>query len=149
MSARATDLTIRKAITVPVPPAEAFEAFTGRIGSWWPLATHSLGGERAATVVIEGRVDGRVYELTDGEERDWGRVLAWEPPHRLVLEWHVNRDRPAPTEVEVRFSAEGDGTRVELEHRAWERLGEQASEASEGYRGGWDVVLGRYVASVH
>jgi uncharacterized protein YndB with AHSA1/START domain len=82
--------------------------------------------------------------MTDGTEADWGRVTTWEPPHRLAFSWHPNAEASAATEVEVRFSPEGEGTRVDLEHRGWERLGERARAASDGYRGGWDEVLTRY-----
>ena len=62
-----------------------------------------------------------MYERApDGQEHDWAAILVYEPPHRVVLEWKVNSAAP-PTEVEVRFTQDGDGTRVELEHRGWER----------------------------
>jgi hypothetical protein len=68
-------------------------------------------------------------------------VLVWEPPHRLVWSWQPNPERPAATEVEVRFERAGDGARLELEHRAWERLGEEGPRVRENYATGWDVVL--------
>ena len=146
MSTEATDLTIRKTITVSRPIEDAFWLFTEGIGTWWPLATHSVGDERAETAVFEGRVGGRIYERwDDGTEAPWGEVLVWEPPRRVVYSWQPNPERPAPTEVEVRFLPEGDSTRVELEHRGWERMGADASEAMAGYDSGWPVVLASYV----
>ena len=72
-------------------------------------------------------------------------MLAWEPPHRLVLAWNVANAEALPTEVEVRFSAEGEGTRVDLDHRGWEALGEDGVEKRGDYDTGWDFVLGKYV----
>ena len=145
MTMQAEDLVIRKSVTVAVPLEEAFGVFTERLESWWPLETHSIGKERIETVVVDGRTGGRVYErLEDGTEAHWATVTAWEPPRRLVLSWHVNQERPVSTEVEVRFSEEGTGTRVDLEHRGWERY-EDAHEASARYETGWDLVLGRYM----
>jgi uncharacterized protein YndB with AHSA1/START domain len=96
--------------------------------------------------------DGRLVEtLSDGRETVWGYILAWDPPHRLVFSWHPGHDCARTqvseaTEVEVRFSAAGDATEVELVHRHWERLGERAAAAREEYHQGWDPVLARYVA---
>ena len=144
---KTTELTVRKSVVVDLPPAGAFELFTDGIHGWWPHASHSIHGDDAEAV-FESRPGGRVYERTaDGREADWARVVAWEPPSRFVLEWTVGRDSP-PTEVEVRFAAEGAQTRVDLEHRGWERYGDGADEAFADYDGGWDVVLGRYVHSL-
>jgi hypothetical protein len=101
------------------------------------------------TVVLEGRVGGRLYERWhDGGEVDWGRVLAWEPPARLVLSWSPTLERRPPTEVEVRFLAvEPDHTRVELEHRGWERLGDLAAQARSSYEGGWPGVLDAFAGT--
>jgi uncharacterized protein YndB with AHSA1/START domain len=145
MSTQAADLTVRKTVTVAAPIERAFEVFTERIGSWWPFDHYSIGGEKTTTAVIEGRVDGTVYEvIEDGGTASWARVRAWEPPHRIVLSWHVNPEVPA-TEVEVRFVPDGEGTRVELEHRGWEQFGDQAGEARSAYERGWDLVLGCYL----
>jgi uncharacterized protein YndB with AHSA1/START domain len=142
MSTQAQIDAIRKSVTVNVPVEKAFEAFTDGIASWWPLASHSYGGEKATSVAFEGREGGRVYERqVDGTEAEWAEVVAWEPPSRFVLDWKI-----APSEVEIRFIEDGAGvTRVELEHRGWDRAGEGAEEKRENYDGGWDVVLGNYV----
>jgi uncharacterized protein YndB with AHSA1/START domain len=149
MTAQAQELAIHKSITVDCSVEHAFEVFTERIADWWPLQTHSIFGDKAATSFIEGRVGGRAYERSsDGDEADWANVLAWEPPQRFALEWRVNPENP-PTEVEVRFSAEGDRTRVELEHSGWERYGDRAESASGDYDSGWDYVLGRYAEAAN
>lgn len=148
MSVNAADLAIRKTLHVAAPVERAWEVFTGRLNDWWPVETHSIARERVETLVLEGRAGGRMFERTvDGEEGSWGTVLAWEPPHRLVVSWHVNPTRPGPTEWEVRFEPEGEGTRVEFEHRGWERY-DDAAEAAGSYDRGWDVVLGSFAELV-
>jgi uncharacterized protein YndB with AHSA1/START domain len=138
---------VRKSVTVERTPAEAFEIFTGRLAQWWPLHTYSLGQERARSCVLEPRVGGEVYELdTAGVRSSWGRVLVWEPPGRLVLSWHPGVEPEAAQEVEVRFTPNGSGTLVELEHRGWARLGARARDARDTYEGGWTGVLGEYFA---
>ena len=149
MTGQTTELEVRKSILVRCSPECAFETFTDGIRTWWPLETHSLGEARAVSAAVEGRVGGRLFEIwDDGSEHLWGTVSAWEPPRRLAVSWHVNADDPAPTEWEVRFEREGDGTRVELQHFGWERLGERARTVSEGYDTGWSRVLSRYEASL-
>jgi uncharacterized protein YndB with AHSA1/START domain len=134
---------IRKSVHVDAPPQAAFETFTGGIDRWWPKATHSAFGADVREVVFEQREGGRVYERsTAGEEADWADVVVWDPPQRFVLRWRVNPER-GPTEVEIRFSARDDGTLVELEHRGWDRVGDEEGRAN--YADGWEVVLGRYV----
>jgi DNA-binding transcriptional ArsR family regulator/uncharacterized protein YndB with AHSA1/START domain len=141
-----TDLAIRKSVVVSCPPEQAFSLFTEGVAGWWPLATHSVGEEKVRSAVFEAGVGGRIYEIwADGQERDWGEVIVWEPPHRVVYSWQPNEDRPAATEIEVRVTPDGDGARLDLEHRGWERLGGEAAEAYGHYTGGWDVVLSAYV----
>ena len=140
---------LRKSVTVSCPADHAFEVFTGRIGSWWPLARYSIGQDRARDCSIEPAVGGAVYEVRDdGERLPWGRVLAWDPPRRFAMTWHPGRGADTAQEVEVCFEDTPEGTRVELEHRGWAALGDQARETREGYSGGWDHVLGeRFVAA--
>ena len=143
-----TGLVVSRSAVVAATPERAFEVFTEEIATWWPLDTHSVEGmsEGPRTVVFETRQDGRVYEvMSSGKEAHWADVIAWEPPHRFVLDWKVNPGAAAPTEVEVRFAAEGDGTRVELEHRGFERLGDSAQSTYESYSGGWPTVFQDYV----
>jgi len=135
MSTTATD-AIRKTVLVDFAPAEAFELFTDRIASWWPVGTHSYSGEDVTDVVLEPGVGGRLYEVTAAGEQDWGHVLEWEPPSRFLLAWQIRQG----TEVEVRFLSEGPGTRVELEHRGF-----GAGEGRENYDRGWDIVLAPFV----
>jgi uncharacterized protein YndB with AHSA1/START domain len=139
---------IRKSVVVDAPQEKAFHVFTDRIDAWWPLSTHSASRERAETVVLEGRVGGRFYERTkDGEEIPWGEITLWDPPHRLAYTWHPGRGRETAQEVEMRFVPEGGRTRVELEHRGWERLGDEAVEAVRSYDAGWDLVLRKHYAA--
>lgn len=141
MQATETD-AIRKSVVVPLPIDKAFRLFTDGINTWWPFAGHSIGGEQTeeATFDLDTK---RLYERdADGSEHDWADILAWEPPARFLLGWRVNPDAPA-TEVEVRFVADGDGTRVELEHSGWERRG---ADERTSYDSGWGKVLGAYEA---
>ena len=140
---------VQVAIEVRRGIEEAFRVFTDEIAAWWPVAGHSVEPDRVEAVVLEGRPGGRLYERWhDGGEADWGRVVTWEPPRRLVLSWQPNPERPAATEVEVRFVAvEPDHTRVELEHRGWERLGARGPGWRDANRGGWEGVLPPYAAA--
>jgi len=102
-------------------------------------------------VVWEERAGGEIYEIsTEGEKAHWATVRSWSPPEGLTIAWQVDPEAEAATEVEVRFTADGSGTRVDLEHRYWERLGAVGAEARASYGGenGWEMVLGRYAASV-
>ncbi|HWA51337.1 MAG TPA: SRPBCC family protein [Dongiaceae bacterium] len=137
---------VEKSILVPCAPDRAFRAFTAEIGQWWPLSTHSVAQGQARGVAIEPRIGGRVFE-TDaaGGESDWGRVLEWAPPHRLVMTWHPGRTAASEQTVEINFVAEGADTRVILRHHGWENLGIEAARARDLYNNGWDMVLaGRY-----
>jgi uncharacterized protein YndB with AHSA1/START domain len=139
---------VRKSIKVSASPARAFELFTAGMHQWWPRA-HSLNprAERA-TVIAEPRPGGRWFErAVDGTECDWGRVLAWEPPQRVLFAWQLDetwRFNPAfSTEVEVRFEPAGENaTQVVLEHRQLERYGVHAEktraglDSAEGWMGG-------------
>jgi uncharacterized protein YndB with AHSA1/START domain len=146
---------IRRSVRVDRTREDAFELFTGHIGDWWPTeelsrtADGKFGeGVKLERVVFEPKQGGRVYEVTsDGREASWAEVLVYEPPARIVLAWKPNdSDRP-PTEVEVRFEPDGGGTRVDLEHRGWERLGDVAAKARQGYSYGWQTPLERFVAA--
>ena len=137
---------VKKSITVGLPLEDAFRLFTEGVHTWWPLASHSVGEERAESCVLEGKRGGRFYEvMDDGSEADWGEVLAWEPPRRFVTSWHPGRERATAQELEVVFTAKGEGTRVDLTHSNWELVGEKAEETRLGYVKGWDYVLGLYV----
>lgn len=134
---------VRKQLSVDCDVETAFRTFTDDIATWWPVETHSIT-DRPEGVVFEQSAGGRVYEQArDGRECDWARILVYEPPTRVVLEWKVNPAAP-PTEVEVRFSSDGEGTRVELEHRGWERYPSGGSEERASYDSGWPGVLDLY-----
>lgn len=136
---------IRKSVTVARGVDEAFKLFTQGMATWWPFEGHSIGEERVKDLVFEPKEGGRLYEVwEDGSQYHWAMITAYEAPNRFVLSWMPNPERPAPTEIEVRFIADGSGTRVELEHRKWELLGEQGPEVRASYDGGWPVTLGRF-----
>lgn len=142
---------VRRSVTVNVSQARAFAVFTGDIGRWWPRSHHIGSGEIAA-ITIEPHVDGRWYETSkDGVDCDWGKVLVWAPPERIVLGWQISAefayDPDLLTEVELRFIPEAERvTRVELEHRNLERFGDKAPAVVQSIDGpnGWRRVLELY-----
>lgn len=152
MTAKTSAEPVRKIVRVACPVDHAFRVFTEEVGSWWPVASHSVGGE-SSTVRFEPGPEGRLVEtLDDGRERVWGWVLDWDEPHGFLISWHPGEDCARTqvneaTEVEVTFSPDGDGTRLELVHRGWERLGDRAPAAQDGYDTGWTFVLARFVAA--
>ena len=145
MTQETSERVVEKSVTVSVPVGRAFEVFTAEIGTWWPLRTHAVDTERSETVVMEGRVGGRLYERTpSGEEHVWGTLVAWEPPNRIVYSWHPGRGEETAQEVEITFSPEGEGTRVDIRHYGWERLGDRLEETIASYNEGWDKVIAVY-----
>ena len=136
---------VRKTVTVDCTVEEAFRVFTADASSWWPVDTHSIHGTEVREIVFEAHEGGDVYEVSAGGEKGhWGTVLAWEPPGRLLIEWNIRQREADATEVEVHFTPEGDGTRVDLEHRGWEAVAEDAAAKRRNYDSGWDHVLGFY-----
>jgi uncharacterized protein YndB with AHSA1/START domain len=143
---------VRKTVTVRANVDRAFRVFTEGIDSWWPRA-HHIGKSPMTKAVIEGRAGGRIYsEQADGTDCDWGRVLVWEPPQRFVMAWQVGPtwqyepELAKSSEVEVRFTAQPDGgTRVDLEHRNFERHGSgpglAAMRSAIDSPKGWRVLL--------
>jgi uncharacterized protein YndB with AHSA1/START domain len=145
MNQQASEVVIEKSVTVAAPVEDAFRVFTEEIHTWWPLQTHAVDTEHIETVLMEGREGGRLYErTTGGEEHVWGIVLAWDPPHRLGYSWYPGRGAETAQEVEVTFTPSGDGTRVDLRHWGWEKLGDRLDETVGSYNEGWDKVLARY-----
>ena len=144
--------SVRKVVDVQAPPLVAWHVFTEQMGTWWPLAMYKIGKANAVDAIIEPRVGGRWYERgDDGSTCDWGRVLVWEPPARLVLSWDITADwqyDPAlQTEIEVRFIAEGNAaTRVELEHRRLDRYADRRDEMREIFdkTGDWGRLLASF-----
>jgi uncharacterized protein YndB with AHSA1/START domain len=139
---------IQAGITVDAPPERAFEAFTAELGRWWPLA-YTYAGVDLDTAVVEPRAGGLWFERDRaGRETAWGEIRAWEPPSRLVLSFAVSPDRaPEPearaSEVEIRFVPEDGRTRLELEHRDFERHGDGAARLRDGLASpqGWPLIL--------
>jgi uncharacterized protein YndB with AHSA1/START domain len=145
---------IRKSLRVKAGRDKAFDTFVGQMGSWW-MKSHSLLQSPQKDVVIEPRTGGRWYEIgEDGSEQLWGKVLAWEAPERVLLAWQLNAewsyDPDFETTIEVRFTADGDGTIVDFEHRDLERFGEKAAavrgDYESGMEGGWGQLLAGYQA---
>jgi uncharacterized protein YndB with AHSA1/START domain len=143
---------VRKSVSVPAPPTRAFDVFTAGFGRWWPRS-HTIGKGTLANAIIEPRVGGRWYGVDDdGAETDWGDVLVWEPPARLVLAWRIGTDwqfhRDLHTEVEVTFTAvDATTTRVVLEHRLLENMGAAAEGARATFDSpnGWGAILKNFV----
>ena len=152
MSKAADPNRVRKVVSVQAPQAVAWRVFTEKMGAWWPLAYYKIGKANAVDAVIEPRVGGLWYERgDDGSTCQWGSVLAWEPPSRLVLTWDINADfqydPTLNTEIEIRFNAEGsDRTRVELEHRHLDRYGARRDEMRRIYdtEGDWGKLLAAF-----
>jgi uncharacterized protein YndB with AHSA1/START domain len=140
---------VRKRIRVNADPARAFEIFTTGMARWWPRA-HSINNSPIQDVILQPQAGGRWAERgEDGSECQWGKVLAWEPPSRLVLAWQITAqwrfDPDLLTEVEVRFLADGEGTMVELEHRL-DGYGDAAEQMRSVFEGpsAWEGVLARF-----
>lgn len=134
---------IERSVRVPLPPARAFSLFTTRMASWWPLrGDHSIFGDALQGLVFEERLGGRVFERsTDGREGVWGTVTAWDPPSGFTMTWHPGRGPETAQTLELRFSADGDGSRVTLVHKNWHVLGDEAAATREGYSKGWVFVF--------
>lgn len=151
---QSTAQTVERTLVVEAAQERAFEVFTAGFDTWWPRSHHTGDGD-LLEVLIEPAAGGRWYARTTVGEEEWGRVLVWEPPQRIVLDWQLGADfKYDPefhTEVEARFVAEGpDRTRVEFEHRNLDRYGERAAEmaAALGSEGGWLGILRTYASTV-
>jgi uncharacterized protein YndB with AHSA1/START domain len=146
--------SVRKALHVKASREIAWRVFTEKMGTWWPLAHYKIGKARAVDAVIEPRVGGRWYERgDDGSTCDWGRVVLWEPPARLVLTWDIDAnfqyDPSLNTEIDVRFIPVGPAeTRVELEHRRLDRYGARRDEMRRIFdtEGDWGKLLAMFAA---
>ena len=158
MTAQATDTSVTTSIVVEAPIETAFAVFTDDMASWWPPGHHILEGE-LKEMVFEARAGGRVFDRgVDGSECAWARVLAYEPPNRVVLSWDINlewqleTDSARASEVEVRFVAESPTrTRVELEHRHLDRHGPGWPSLRDGVADeqGWPLYLARFEGLLH
>jgi len=140
---------LRITFDVSCTAEHAFDMWTARIGTWWPT-DHTVTGQRDLLVVLEGRVGGRIFERTGaGVEHDWGVVTVWEPPTRLSYLWHLGGEKSQATDVEVSFVALGPrDTRIEVEHRGWERLGRMAGAWRDRNRIGWETLLPHFAAAM-
>ena len=131
MSETVQNILVRKRIVVEAPRPFVFDFFTSRQNEWWPRP-HHIGGKEPFTAIVEPHTGGRWYERADdGSECNWGKVLVWEPPARVVLSWDIGADWQYDpllgTEVELTFVAEGpERTLVMLEHRKLERYADKA-----------------------
>lgn len=149
MSATLQIAPVRKSIVVAATPLRAFEVFTSGMDKWWPK-THNIGNAPIKRCVMEPFVGGRWYnDLEDGSDVTVGHVRVWEPGQRLLVGWEINAQwKPdsrteVSSEVEVRFVREGENrTRVEVEHRDFERMGAEAGETMRNaVNNGWPGVL--------
>jgi uncharacterized protein YndB with AHSA1/START domain len=157
MSAQAAETSVHTEVTVDAPIERAFSFFTEGFGEFKPR-DHTLLEVEIAETVFETRVGGNIYDRgVDGSECRWARVLAYEPPDRVVFSWDINpqwqieTDPEKASEVEVRFTAEGpQRTRVELEHRNLERHGPgwEPERDSVGGDQGWPLYLRRFAERV-
>ena len=137
-------VAVRERVEVDCPVQEAFVLFTTRMGEWWPLQLASYGGGRAREIFLEPHVGGRFFErFVDGDELQVGSVVACEPPRRIKFTWSA-ADWDGETEVEVTFTPQREGTRVDLEHRGFDRLGPVGADVAAKFRGGWPGVLAAY-----
>jgi uncharacterized protein YndB with AHSA1/START domain len=132
---------ITKVIHVNATPETAFRVFTEQIGDWWPLEHYSVLDGVQTVVFEEDRI---VERAADGSESVWGEILDFEVAGRLRFTWHPGRDDADPTEVEVTFATDGDGTAVTLVHSGWERLSEERRAGRADYENGWPGVLDRF-----
>lgn len=153
MSKRAADTTVRHSILVEAPIERAFKVFTEEFGKFKP-AEHNLLRAPIVETVFERKVGGHIYDrAADGSECRWARVLAYDPPSRVLLswdispQWQVETDPERASEWEVRFTAETPNrTRVEIEHRHLERHGDGWEGVRDGVAGdqGWPLYLRRF-----
>jgi uncharacterized protein YndB with AHSA1/START domain len=151
------EVPVRKSITVNATPEEAFRVFTEDFDSWWPRS-HHIGKSPMTKALIETRAGGRCYtEQEDGTECDWGSILAWDPPRRFVIAWQITGnwqfepDIGSSSEVEISFTPEsGDRTRIDLEHRFFDRLtsGGAAMRTGVAGEGGWGSLLAMFAERV-
>jgi uncharacterized protein YndB with AHSA1/START domain len=158
MTSQAQDTSVRTEIVVNAAAERAFRLFTEHFDRIKPRE-HNMLGVDIAESIFEPSAGGRVYDRgVDGSECQWGRVLAYEPPERIVFTWDINpmwqieTDPDKTSEVEIRFIADGpQRTRVELEHRHLDRHGDGWDGMREGVKGdqGWPLYLERYAAAVN
>ena len=139
---------LRIAFDLDCSPDHAFETWTRKATAWWP-PEHTVSHERGASIVFEPRVGGRIFERTTrGEEIEWGQIVEWDPPRSLRYVWHIATDPANATDVVIAFRHAPRGTRVEIEHGGWDRLGEIGQAWRDTNQAGWDGVLPAYTEAV-
>ncbi len=145
------ETAVRHTIVVDAPQERAFAVFTEGMDTWWPRS-HKIGAAALDRAVLEGREGGRWYERdVDGSECNWGKVLVWEPPSRLVLAWQITGewayDAAFVTELEVTFVADGPNrTLVEVHHHGLDAYGDQAADMGREFNSpaGWPSLLAAF-----
>jgi len=139
---------VRKRVVVRCDPETAFRTWTELIDAWWPKG-HSISGNPATRVILEGFTGGRIFERTpEGVEHDWGKITSWEPPHHFAYQWYLGSGPDQPTHVDVHFTPQGDtGTIVDLHHEGPALIGELWSRNSARYDAAWEAVLPLYAAA--
>jgi len=126
----------------------AFDMWANRTSLWWPRG-HTLSGDDELEIVFEGRPGGRIFErAVDGSEHDWGRILVWEPPHRLAYSWHLFFDAAEATDIEVTFTEVGDATAVRIEQSGWERLGAAGEARRARTHSVWQALTPAFIDAV-
>lgn len=150
---RIVPTAIRKTLDIACAPDRAFRIFAHRMGDWWDKSHSIAKGKVQTGIIVEPKVGGRWYETaSDGSEEDWGRVIAYDPPRHLQLNWQLNReftyDPDLETIVDIRFEGVEGGTRVHFEHRQLERLGEGIAPLLAEMDGGWGMLLDRFKDAV-
>jgi uncharacterized protein YndB with AHSA1/START domain len=137
---------LRFSFVVACPPDHAFSVWTSKTSRWWPRS-HTVTAEPDLQIVFQPRVGGRIFERTAaGAEAEWGEITAWEPPRRVSYAWHIRADRADATDVAITFTEQGDATtKVDIEHRGWERLGTRGARWRDVNTMGWNGVLPDYV----
>jgi uncharacterized protein YndB with AHSA1/START domain len=128
-----------KSVTLPLDPRAAFELFTQKIDAWWPADRRHTDDPASRIFMLES---GRFYERAgDGREVELGSVRSWELPRRILLDFFIATGPERPTEVEIVFTAEADGTRVTVTHRPKPASEGVWAEFAPRYLQSWDLVL--------
>lgn len=144
-------MTIRpivKNVRVGLSPEKAFDLFTTRMETWWPVESHSVSagnGAPSKSLTFDAKMGGELVEIaSDGVRHVWGIVHEWAPGAAFAMSWHPGKSADQGTRLRVTFAADGEGCQVELTHDGWEALGDDGAKMRDGYDGGWNGVLERY-----
>lgn len=136
---------IQKTLHVPLRPQTAFDLFTENLAQWWPSESHSLSAGEGAIpndVQVDRYEGGHITETKhDGETGRWGTITKWDEGRAIGISWYVGRSEDEATDLEVVFTPTDMGTRIELTHSGFDRLGDAAVAMHGNYEKGWDFVL--------